>query len=76
MCGEESEMQTNLKPSCNMPNLREKLILSREKLTVMSERVFNTADVSLSTKEAQRRRTTLSQSPAMQSTLPATVSSV
>lgn len=38
--------------------------------------MFNTADVSVSTKEAQRRKATLSQSPAMQSTLPATVSFV
>lgn len=59
-----------------MPNVREKGFLSREKSTKLTERVLNTADVSLSTKEAQRRRATLSQSPAMQSTLPATVSFV
>lgn len=43
-------------------------------MTVLT--VFNTADVSLSTKEAQRRRATLSQSAAMHSTLPASVSSL
>lgn len=45
-------------------------------MTALTERVFNTADVRLSAKEAQRRRAALSQSPAMQSTLPATVSFV
>lgn len=45
-----------------------------KKLTELT--VFNTADVSLSTKEAQRRRATLSQSAAMHGTLPASVSSL
>lgn len=38
--------------------------------------MFDRADVSLSAKEAQRRRAALSQSPAMQSTLSATVPSL
>lgn len=45
-------------------------------MTVLTKRVFNRADVSLSAKEAQRRRAALSQSPAMQSTLHATVPSM
>lgn len=54
-----------------MSYFRQEWILRSEKSTV-----FNIADVSLSAKEAQRRRATLSQSPAMQSSLPATVSFV
>lgn len=56
-----------------MSHFRQEWILRSEKST---DRVFNIADVSLSAKEAQRRRATLSQSPAMQSSLPATVSFV
>lgn len=66
----------NQKSSRYKPSLKEKWILSREKLTVLTERGFNTADVSLSAREARRRRATLSQSPAMHSTLPATISFV
>lgn len=72
----EKIYQIETKTKVAMPNVREKGFLSREKSTKLTERVLNTADVSLSTKEAQRRRATLSQSPAMQSTLPATVSFV
>lgn len=61
--------------SSYMYNLGEKATCGREKgWTVLSDWVFNAADVSLSAKEAQRRRAALSQSPAMQSALRATVS--
>lgn len=41
-------------------------------MTLPTESVFNLADVSLSAKEAPRRRAALSQTPAMQSALPET----
>lgn len=68
-------MYTNLKQKLKLLRAQYKKEVNSSQ-TVLTERVFNTADVSLSSEEAQRRRATLSQSPAMQSTLPATVSFV
>lgn len=64
----------NQKLSCCMHNLRSEFLA--EKIWQYWQVVFNTADVSPKTKEAQKRRATLSQSLAMQSTLPVSVSFV
>lgn len=68
-------MYTNVKAKLKLLHDRDKREVNSQPI-VRTERVFNTADVSLNSEEAQRRRATLSQSPAMHSALPATVSFV